>query len=804
MSKSRRILKKVGITVAVIFALLVVTAAVLPFIINVDDYRPQIVQAVNDKINGKFELGKLQLTLWGKIKIQVDGFSLKDAQARTVVAAKDVYFHVPWLSIFSGAPLLNFKLEKPEVQVIKDKSGKMNVMSLMKPAEKPAEAAPAAPAGGKTSIPGIAARARLGVEMKDARMSYKDAATGLSTEVKDLNVVAKDLSLSRPMEIEAWANLDTKMGTMIVRGPIRFGAKADPKFQDGALQQAKVELRADLDDLEIIMGELFHKKKGMATNASSTLEVSPTTAKLASAVAKFFNAEVKASGEVTNLGAETSPVVNISFKSNDISLAPWAELVPMLREYKLAGSASLAGGANGPTDQLGYRADGAIKALTAKAPNLKAEPRIDAGIKIVTDQVESMSMTMKAPGNELRVSGKVASFKAPKIDVQVTSPGMDLDQLIEFPKPAKKDVGKSSSPQTADSGKPGDGKPAEDMDAALDALRKNEVAAATRANIVFNLALLKAYGVKMTDMNGAMSFRDLGFYIDRFKMGLWNGSVSANAGIQMKPKTPTYRFTGEVASLDLKQAVASQFELFKNTLLGNANFKMEASGASFNPEPAKKSLNAKGNMRVTNATFATIDIARMAKEAINKAIEGAAAKIPQLKGQTVKGEANTESKYESVTADFTIANGVFSAPNFFAKSEPNRGIDVKGNTQLNIINYGLNAQWELVDQHNLLKARDVSVEQSGVRVERLLVEGDKPLTLPITVTGTAFEPKPNYGSVPEAIAKVALGNVQRAVEGKVKAEAQKKAQAEADKLIQKAPPKAQEALKGLGKKLFGN
>lgn len=804
MTRTRRILKRLGIGIAAFFGLLLIAAIAIPFFINVDTYRPQIVQTVNDKINGKFELGKLTLTLWGQIKIQVDGFSLVDSQNRKVVSAKDVYFHVPWGSILSGAPLLTFKMTKPEVAVVKDKTGKMNVMTLMKPSTAP-EVKKDPSAGGGTSLPGMATRARLGIEMRDALLSYQDAVTGLSTQVKDLNVIVKDLSLSRATEMEVWANLDTTMGTLVVRGPARLTAKANPEFKDGVFQQATASLKADLNDIEVLMPPMFAKKKGIAANATSQLKISSQEARIETAEVKFHNAVVTASGGATNLGAEPasaqpSPVVQLTFKSNEIELKPWSELVPMLAEYNLSGTAALDGGADGPTDKLQYRANIAVKSMSAKAPHLKAEPKIDALIKIVTDQIENLTLTMKAPGNDLKVSGKLVSFTAPKADFQVTSTGMDLDQLIDFPKPEKKGAGEGGggAAKGAPKGKESD------LDEAVAPLRANKMAAATRANIVFNLAMLKAYGVKISDMNGQMSFRDLGFYIDRFRMGLWAGTVSATAGILLKPKVPTYRFTADVASLDIKQAVTSQFELLKNTLLGIANFKMEATGASFNPEPAKSNLNAKGTMKVVNATFATIDVGRMATEAINRSIENISAKIPALKGQNVKAPASTESKYDLVTSDFSINGGMFSAPNFFAKAEANRGIDVKGITQVGIKDYSLKANWELVDTYNLTKARDVAVIQSGVRIERVLAEGDKPVSFPVIIGGTVQNPVPNYASVPEALTRVALANASRAVEGKAKAEAKKVAEEQSKKLIEKAPPKTQEALKGLGKKLFGN
>src|SRR3989338_5965406 len=98
-------MKKLLIILGVIGGLLLAVIIITPFVVNVDDYRPKIVGIANEQINGKLELGKLTLSLWGQIKVKVDGFSLKVAKGHPIVSAKDVYFHIPFTSVLAGSPL---------------------------------------------------------------------------------------------------------------------------------------------------------------------------------------------------------------------------------------------------------------------------------------------------------------------------------------------------------------------------------------------------------------------------------------------------------------------------------------------------------------------------------------------------------------------------------------------------------------------------------------------------------------------------------------------------------------------------
>jgi hypothetical protein len=793
--------KKIAIGFGVFLGLLLAVIVILPFVVNVDSYRPQIVQIANEKINGKLEMGKLSLSLWGQIKVVVDGFTLSDSAGRKVVAAKDVYFHVPFLSVFSGSPVLTFKMARPEVNVVKDKSGKMNVLTLMKPSQPVSPTAEAEPGGGVKSLPGVVTSARLGVELKDAHLSYRDQKTDLVSKVDSLNVQVRDISLSKTMKIAVWADLDTRMGkTFAVKGPVRLTGEIAPTFQGTEFQSATIDLNADANSLDIAAGEMFHKKAGIATNAQAKLKVTLDSADIEGIKAAFHNATLSAKGTVSGFSKpEGDPAFKLEFQSNDVALAPWTELVPMLKDFQLEGNAYLRGSASGTASKPEYAVDMGAKDVRAAAPMLKAKPEIQAVVKVVTDQVKQMSMTLKAPGNQLAINGTIVSFAKPKFDVSVTSTGMDLDQWLDLPKP-QKTAATSAEAKTATEGKgAGGAAPQSDFDALLDPLRKNEIAAKASGAIKMNLAMVKVRGVSMTEMNGLMTLKDLTAAVERFSMKIFGGSIQSSLSAQLRPKAPTYRFGLAVQGLSLQKAVESQFALFKNTLLGTADFKMDGTGASFNPDPAKRNLNAKGTLKVTDGSFATIDIGKVAADALNSSIAKTAEKIAALRGKKVNAPGNSGADYQVISSDFTINGGKFVAPNFTAVSKPGKGIDLSGSTTVGLSDYSLSADWVIIDTHNVTKVKDLSVTEQGITVNNILAENGQVVKIPIKVTGTVFAPKVDYAAVPESLAKVALNNIARAAGDKAKAEAQKAIDAQ----VQKAAPQIQQAVKGLGKKLFG-
>ena len=256
-----------------LFGLLVLTALIVPFVVDVDKYRPEIVRIANESLHGNLEIGKLKLSLWGHVHVKVDGVKLSDKKGRQVLSVKDALFELPFFSIVSGSPTVTFRMNQPELAVFKNKKGEMNILTLVKnqgtrpPSQHPPtkSASPSAVASSESSasvsLPPLAMRAQLGVELMDAQLVYKDAATDLESRIKDLNVRIKNISLSKPMTLEMWADFDAKMGkSLTLQGAMKVDGTFAPKFEYSEFQGMNAELKIDADDLLIQSPDSFLKK----------------------------------------------------------------------------------------------------------------------------------------------------------------------------------------------------------------------------------------------------------------------------------------------------------------------------------------------------------------------------------------------------------------------------------------------------------------------------------------------------------------------------------------------------------------
>ncbi len=798
--------KKLFFILGGLIALLLVAIVAIPFLVDVDSFRPQIVAAANQHINGELKVGKLKLTLWGQIRVQVDGIELVDAQSKPVLKVRDTYLFVPLSSLWAARPELQFHMGQPELNVVKNAQGKLNVMTLIKETAPGAAQAPSA--SKPLALPVLVTQSKLGIYVKDAKVLYEDAVLKTSNELAGLNLNILDISLTSPTTFELFANLNSQFQkTLEVAGPFKIVGKIAPRFENFQFKGGSVEMAGQFSDLQIHYGKLFTKPATTPLTFGFSGALNERNFTIENFKAQFANAEMN--GKVLVERSLPKQTVTVDLKSNAVDLAPWAKMIPMLEAYALSGIVSMEAHIEGPTDAFGYSARLTARDVSAKAPHLKHPPVIQAAVVVKTNEVEKMEVTVKSPGCDVRATASVKSFTEPSINLAILAKEFNLDKMMELP-PLKKGGAAASasgsamapppaSAQSAPSGGAQTG--AANYDAMLDPIRNNATLKKTRLNGTMDLENFTMYGETFSEIRSQFSLDQLLAQFSLKNLRVFQGVISSQAKVNLAPAKPQYQFAASVSGLNLQSAVESQFELFKNTLLGKLTLKVEGSGESLNPDPAKRALRVKGDLKVLDGVFATIDVGRMVSEAINEGIEKAASKLPQLKGKKVE-MGSQKFRYEVISSNFSIEKGIFSAPNFTAKAVREKGFDIDGRTNAGIIDYSLDAKWKVKDTYNLSRARDLNVEVEGVKVDPILAKTNEPVILPITVGCKLTAPCYSYGEVAEHFVSVALSNLAEAAKKKLTGAAQEKAKSVIDKAVKQAPKPAQDAAKKLLKK-FG-
>jgi hypothetical protein len=389
-------------------------------------------------------------------------------------------------------------------------------------------------------------------------------------------------------------------------------------------------------------------------------------------------------------------------------------------------------------------------------------------IDLQTDRIERLFAEVSGPGTQVKLTGKLISFQKPQINFDLASTGMDLDQWIDFPKEVAQE--KSAGTSGGASGGPKGG--ADNLDTALDPIRKNEMLKGMSIIGNVSIPMLKAKGIKIEGLRAGLKFKDLKAGISDLKLKAYDGAVAGGMEVDLAPAAPKYSMKLNVTGIDIQKAVETQFAAFKNTLVGIAQFSLDASGSSFNPETAKKKLIAKGSFQIANAKFATIDVMKMVSEAIAGAVAKIGDKIPGIKNRVPKISANKESRYKNVSGTFTIQDGKLRAPDFTAQALPGQGLDLKGFTELGLIDQSLNAKWEIIDTYRLTGAQEVSASVAGKEIKNILATSENDaVMIPVTVGCKWSAPCPKYDEAPIHFAKVAGARVAKGATQALKSQA---------------------------------
>ncbi|MBI3543899.1 MAG: AsmA family protein, partial [Deltaproteobacteria bacterium] len=623
-------MKKLAIAFGALFGLLLLTAIVVPLVVDVDKYRPQIVSKAGEYLNGKLELGKLGLSLWGRVHVSVDGLKLSDAKGRAVVEVKDASFNLPFTSLLAGRPEVRLQLVNPSVSVVKDKDGKMNALTLVKeqpPQGKSAQASSGAgksdtgtstaTGGGKgTEVPAMVMNARLTFLLEHAKLDYKDLVTGDSYDVTDLNVRLEDVSPSSTMPFEVTANLDLLVQKRIkVAGPLTFDGEVKATSSGGNFDKADVKASLKLDGLEINDPGLFEKKRGVPLGAELTANAGKDSFAAPKIVLRLASVEIDA--QATGKTANNATTVDFKMHSNKIDLAKLGELSPLITQYGVNGLVELSATASGPTDKLGYGATLKFNKIALSNEALKQPLEVNGSLAVATNELKDLTVKLTAAkGFDLSVNGSMQNFMAPKFRFKIASNEMDLDGLLKASEKAAQTRKEHADAQMSGAA-PAEGKhatpPVVDYNAMFEPLRKIPMAAMAAGTVDFGLKRIKSTGVVIEGLSGQLALNNLALALKDFTMKIFDGSIKGGMSFNVKPAKPEVATSLTVTGLQTQKMVESSMPIARNTVKGAISSVLTIGGSGLNQGDIVANWKGNGSMDIKDAVFSTLDVGRQVK-----------------------------------------------------------------------------------------------------------------------------------------------------------------------------------------------
>jgi AsmA protein len=264
----KRILKIVGIVVAILLVILIA----IPFLINVNSFRPKIEATASEALGRKVTVGNLSLSLLTG-SVTADNIAIAEDPAfgtAPFVTAKSLKVGVEIMPLITSKELrvTEITLDQPEITLLKNPEGKWNFSSLGGSSTK----ATSTPSSSGSSSPGNLSVGKLNVS--DGKLIVGKANSNAKPHVYDqVNITVSNFSPTSQFPFRMTAKLPA-------------GGSADISGQAGpinATDAAKTpfEAKVKVNNMDIVASGFIDPASGIAglANFDGTLNSNGTMAK---------------------------------------------------------------------------------------------------------------------------------------------------------------------------------------------------------------------------------------------------------------------------------------------------------------------------------------------------------------------------------------------------------------------------------------------------------------------------------------------------------------------------------------------
>lgn len=841
-------MKKVLIGFAAAVVLIIVVLLAIPLFLNIDSFRPQIVDAANRTLQGKISIQKLSLKLFPRFEFRAEGFQANAAaplNQSPLLTMNVVSVEMPLLKILTG-PELTVVLREPEVTLLTQ--GKDNNIVKFLPVPKadapaetpPSEAPPQAVGEILQSLPGwmqpIVNGAKFHFAIQDGKVAIKDLSPAAdSTPVEkseialaDLDVELKNLGINKDMSIFVGIDPRVVMGDLSVGG--RIEQSGTVVFQpEGKINNVSLRMQTDMDRLELRKGALFHKAAGTPLRAELGGKVAQSERiDVAFDQLGFQFANFKLDG-VLKLDNATDPeqaAVEFSAKTAQTEIAPFGVFVPMIRDFDLKGAFSLdlqvSGPIKDPRFQIGvglFGVGGSTPQLKTPLSDLKGQIRVSGSAKYPV--VEVNPFTMKIGSSDLSVNLRNEGIQPIKTSLQVRSTLLNVDEILGLkalhidPLAKKETAAAEADAPVADPNAPLDGA-LTSMAPTINEALKNPIIGQVEATMDVVFQKIQVLGAEFTNGTFNMKLKDRQLAIGKTGIGGYGGRVEFSTDLTLRPDDFRYRIDAQMKDIFFENLLKSHMPGWQKVLTGKMSGLFRVEGIGLSESDLEKNLKGSVGGLIQDGTIAipVVKIFGKVMDSVAGEVNKYLDKLPAGLGAKAKPEIEKYlGRFSSQnTSKLGDRNERFKLMKF-SNSIKGRRVNID---EISVIYDGAS-----------IKTEDIEFRGNGfvdfVRnlemVGAMLIPPFKPTSdyfvgssgrpeIPVKMAGKMTKPEPDYGysvkTIGERVVNKLTGNVKAEAEARLRAEAERikregeaKLKAEADRLRQEAERRANEEKKKL-------
>ena len=658
-------LKKLLIGIGVLVGVVVLALVAVVSLVDVNQYKPQIEQAVKEKTGRTLRIeGPLKLSVFPRLGIELPRTTLSNLGAdRTAAALQSARVSVALV------PLLSKRIEIDRVHIDgltatieHRKDGSTNIDDLIKPDPK----AKPAPQGGKAApLPQFEIG---GVELSNADLTYNDLAAGNTVRLQQLNVktgrlapqtrsavsISSQLGSTKPAlaaKIDAKGDLeiDLERSAYAVGGlDLALKGTLDKQPLDVSAKASRLAFDAPSGALRI--ADLKAQARGRMAGEDFDTDITAPKLDIAGdkAGGERVQAKFKLAGAARQLNGQLT-LDGVSGQAKQVSIAKVA-LDATLQQGPRKTVAALTGSARANTEaqifslpQLAGTVTLEDPALPQKTLKLPVNGTID-----VDGKKETVAARIATTAQESKFDARVnvTGFATPRIGFDLAADKLDLDTWLPPEKPA------ANAPAPAAKG--GNPAPAPaDAPIDLSALKSLNLNGEAR------IGQFQARGIKLSSLRAVLKAANGRLDLAPLTAQLYGGSITANANAQANGNR--VGIDANLANVQIEPLMKDAVD--KDLLEGRGNVKLALNTAGATTAAMKRALAGSASLQLRDGAVKGINLAQKLRDAQSiLSVAGGG------KATTHEANATEKTDFSELTASFVIKDGVASNDDLDAKS----------------------------------------------------------------------------------------------------------------------------------------
>lgn len=613
-------------------------AAALPFLIDLNRFKPHIQRIVAEKANAKIEFSSARLTILSGLGVRLRDVVLENTDP---LFAGTRTFAVQELDLRAQLrPLLEKRLvgalvvKEPEI-VFATAGLKNNFAALARESAVADSDRVSERSGSERALPGelphvpgpapatpeeraetddLVKRVyftEIRIENASFLMQERRAGEGLPgapVKLTDLDILVTNIGVDREVKALVTTSLDVRKEGISVRGPLRFKTLTRVKTSGRDWTDADVRGELSLDAVSVDARGAFVKAAGVPLNLQFEAKLTPQTA-------DFQRFELRLDTLVAKIAAQVRDL-----KSLDSDIRLWLE------EKELSSLRALFPQHRESLPGAWLRIDAGIRGPLSSPNKVTAEARL----------------ALALADSELLLEGDLKALSPPTGRLSITSKRFNADQVLgPFLAKESPASGSGSAPPVLASGSsPSPPASAEGTLAAATEtpesgaipaapaegffLSEEQKALLRGSDLAFSMyfgSIVKS-GIEIRPLVIDARLRNLSAALREFKLGVFGGNVVMQGIADLERKPLPFSGEAKLNGVMLERIVEMVRPEHKDLLRGKVDLELVASGKGTSLPALTKDLNGKGTFRFLDGELNTASIARIAQQEMDSFLGG--------------------------------------------------------------------------------------------------------------------------------------------------------------------------------------